>query len=164
LRFETGNFAGWTLSGNTGFLSVQPSGTDGYPSHSGNFFAEAGAVGSLGLLSQTFADTVGAPYSVSLYFSSDGLTPNEFDVEWDGTTLFEKTNIAATRPNYTQLSFTVTGTGADTLAISERNDPGFFAIDDVSVSRAVVPEPATLTILGAALAALGLARRRHGNM
>ena len=54
--FETGNFSGWALTGNSGFISIITS-----PVHSGNFAASFGAVGSLTFLSQTVTDTVGKP-------------------------------------------------------------------------------------------------------
>src|SRR5438876_72154 len=48
--FETGNLAGWTDGGNTGWNNV----TTNNP-HSGTFNIDNGAVGSLSLLSQTIA-------------------------------------------------------------------------------------------------------------
>jgi len=51
--FETGDFTGWTQSGNTGFTSVTGS-FGGIAPNSGNFPACMGPVGSDGLLSQTF--------------------------------------------------------------------------------------------------------------
>ena len=43
--FETGNFSGWTQSGNTGFTGV-----DGGSANSGSFGASFGPVGSLGAI------------------------------------------------------------------------------------------------------------------
>ena len=40
--FETDNFTDWTLTGNSGFISIITN-----PVHSGNFAASFGAIGSL---------------------------------------------------------------------------------------------------------------------
>src|SRR5579862_5380244 len=79
--FETGNFSGWTLSGNTGFTGVSgPGFNDGFVNNpnSGNFFAFLGPVGSDGFLSQTFSDTAGKTLHVSFFLANDGDTPNDF--------------------------------------------------------------------------------------
>ena len=148
--FETGDFTGWTLSGNTGFTSV----SDAAP-HSGNFYASLGAVGSLNLLSQTLTTIPSVPYTIDLYMASDGGTPNEFDVEWNGTSLFDLTNIPSM--NYQDLTFFVIGTGNDVLTISSRNDPSFLSLDDVSVAT---PEPTTWALLGSGLLGLAMIRWR----
>jgi len=151
--FETGDFSGWSVSG--GFTLVETAGFDGFYPHSGNYFAALGNIGNspLGYLIQTVSDTAGQSYTLSLYLGSDGYTPNEFDIEWNGNILFDQTNLPNTQGNsnqYNLYTFTVTGTGTDTLTISERNDPGYLALDDVSLNPSVsaVPEPSTLTMLG----------------
>ena len=77
-------------------------------------------------------------------------------------TLFDQVNIP-TQP-YTNITRTVVATGSDTLTLSERNDPNYLGLDDVSVlptGPASVPEPASVAILGAALAGLAVIRRRR---
>ena len=105
--FETGDFTGWTRSGNLGFTFVS-----GAPyNFSGNFGAQLGPIGSDGFLSQSFwgntitfafrddpgywgLDTVVATpfvscgvncetFAVSFWLLSDGLTPNDFTVFWN---------------------------------------------------------------------------------
>jgi len=135
--FETGNFTGWTLSGNTGSTSVTPTGA-GYV-HSGTYGAKMGPVGSLGFFSQTVPTVVGEPYLLSLWLSSpDGQEPNEFLVIWNGQTNFDQVNI----PNigWTNLQFIVTATSSSTLLrFGFRDDPTFLAVDDVSLSAVPVP-------------------------
>ena len=156
--FEAANFSGWTQTGITDVVNV----TDA-PVHSGVFAAALGAIGGLNFLSQTFATTSGTSYNISLWLASDGLTPNEFDAEWNGTQLFGQTDID--QFEYQELTLTATGTGGnDTLTISSRNDDGFLNLDDVCVSAgscAAVPEPAGLVLLSGALIGLGVVRRRR---
>jgi hypothetical protein len=163
--FETGDFTGWTPNG--GFLGVS-SNQDGFLAHGGDFFAFMGTVGGLGSLTQVVTDVAGQTDTLSMYLGSDGQTPNEFKVVWDGVTLYDQTNLPDTRGNssqYNLLTFTVQATGSDTLTIFERNDPGFLALDDVSLNPAdasAAPEPASLTLLGIGVAcSLGYAWRRR---
>lgn len=160
--FETGDLSDWTVTGNTGFIGVATTGFAGYTPHSGNYFAYLGAVGSLGFLSQTVTDIAGATYQISFWLASNGATPSEFDIEWNGVSLYDKANLSAFA--YTEFTFDVTGNGADTLTFSERNDPSFFALDDVGlnpVSAVPAPEPASIAILTSALAGFRLIRRRR---
>src|SRR5262245_34588467 len=75
--FETGDFSGWTLSGNTTFSSVT---SDRFYVHSGRFGAALGPIGSDGLLSQTLSTTIGATYQVSFWLDNNinPVAPNEF--------------------------------------------------------------------------------------
>ncbi len=158
--FETGDFTGWTVSGGARVLPL-----DKFSPHSGSFFADLGNSGSLGTLSQTVSDTAEQIYTLNFYLGSDGETPNEFKIQWDGTTLYDQTNLPITLNNanpYNLLSFTVTGTGSDTLTLFQRNDPGLLALDDVGL--AAVPEPGAMTLIGigAALCMAGYGwQRRH---
>jgi hypothetical protein len=55
-----------------------------------------GAVGSFGYLEQTVSTLAGQAYLLSLWVDSpDGETPNAFLVTWNGSTLFDETNIGA---------------------------------------------------------------------
>ena len=154
--FETGNFDGWIQFGNTGFTFV-----DGDP-HSGISAAWFGPVGTtLGFLMQIVPTTPGVLYNLSYFLQSDGLTPNEFEVSWNGVSLSDQLNLPAF--SYTEQAFSnlLATTTTTPLIFSFRNDPGFFQLDDVAVSP--VPEPATMVLLGSAMAGLGLATRRKRN-
>jgi hypothetical protein len=143
--FETGNFTGWTLSsGDPGdsFVSNTISGTFPY---SGNFFAVLGPT-NFSYLSQTLATTAGEPYLLSLWLNSpDGLGPNAFLVSWNGTTLFNQTNIPAL--GWTNLQFAVSATGTSTvLEFGFLDVPSFLGLDDISV----YPEQPGISSLGVA--------------
>jgi hypothetical protein len=164
--FETGDFTGWTVVDPSGFTLVEPtftSPTNGltYTPHSGTYFAALGAEGADGTVSQTFADVAGASYEASFYLASDGLTPNDFAVTGPGgLSLPTMTDVPASP--YTLYFGFFTGSGSDTITFTERDDPGFFSLDDVSVVSTPVPEPvvwATMS-LGLGLAGAALRRRR----
>jgi hypothetical protein len=161
--FETGDFTGWTAGGNFEFTSVQPSGVDGFAAQEGSFFALLGPVGALGSLSQTFADSAGEILRISFHLGSRGGTSNEFKAFFDGATLLDLTDIPDTGPGYTGYAFDVAATGTDTVEFDFRDDPAYLALDAVGVrSVTSVREPASLTLLGAALIAFGAVRRRGG--
>jgi hypothetical protein len=164
--FETGDFTGWTLTFDPSvtdtatFVTSAGFGFPGAP-HSGSFYAALGAVGGDAHLSQTFTDPVGQPLVISYWRSSDGATPNDFSVDFNGTQLIAETDIP--QQDYTEFTFDVTATGDDTLTINARNDPNYLSLDDVSVDNAgaAVPEPASLGLFSAGLALFGLRRRRR---
>jgi hypothetical protein len=144
--FETGDFTGWTLSGNTDGTGVE-TGIITFPDfhpHSGTFFAVLGPVGSDGFLSQTLTTIAGADYLVNLFVASDGGIPNDFSVSFDGRELYSATNLP--QADYITLSLAGMATTDSTiLSIGFRNDPGYLALDDVSVSQ--TPEPSTGLLL-----------------
>jgi hypothetical protein len=168
--FETGDFTGWTLSGNDvpgqqGVLYGVEAGQDpdGNFPNSGNdqaFFGDLAANATT--LSQTLATIPGGEYTVALFLAQDtppGTGPppdsNEFDVTLDGVTVDNFT--AVPEEGYTEYTDTVQVTDSSSvLDITLGNDLGFFLLDDVSVAT---PEPSawTLAIGGAAL---GFAFRR----
>jgi hypothetical protein len=135
--FETGDFTGWTQSGNIdGFETVV---TDPAFIHSGQYGAKIGPGGSLYYLSQTLPTTPGQLYLVSFWmvnYNGDG--PNQFLADWGATTLFNQINLGT--DGWTNMQYLVTATGASTtLQFGFRNDPYYFAFDDVSVTAVRAP-------------------------
>src|SRR6202022_343667 len=80
--FETGTFAGWTQSGNTGFTGVDTS-----SAHSGTFGMDTGPVGSLGFITQNLATTAGGTYNLSFWLANAGGSGTEWLVRFNGVTL-----------------------------------------------------------------------------
>jgi hypothetical protein len=165
--FETGDFTGWTVIPNGGTI-VAPDGYvyNGmtYHSHSGDYFAALGSASLSGSVSQSLSTTAGQSYTISLWLASDGLTANEFKVLWDGSTLSDQTNIPA--QGYLEQSYTVQGTGTDTLMFYGGDGPGYLSLDDVSVVAAgsAVPEPASFTLLALGIASIaGYGWRRRNS-
>jgi hypothetical protein len=64
--------------------------------------------------------------------------------------------------NYTEFSYTVTGTGSDTITFNGRDDPAWMALDNISVTpiTPTTPEPSSLLLLGSGLLAVGGVIRR----
>ncbi len=156
--FETGDFTGWTQSGNSGFTSVQL----GAAAHSGSFYAQLGPVGSEGFITQNLPTTAGNSYVLTYWLANLGGVPNEFTVIWNGGVLSDQfdSNPSA----YILFTFNVTATGASTpLTFGFRQDPNYFLLDDIAVDAGTaVPEPASLMVWAVlAIAAGGLAIRRR---
>lgn len=139
----------WTLVDNS--LSTFVNGGSILAAHSGGDVAVLGATGGLGFLSQTLTTTPGQLYLLSLWLDSpDGLSPNEFLVEWNGVTNFDRVNLPAL--GWTNLQFLVTAASNSTvLQFGFRDDPSYLGLDDVSVSPVPVP---LLKIAGAGTSSL----------
>jgi len=134
-NFATGNFSGWTLSGDS----------------SGDYISETSGVYSAalttnapdeGYISQTLATTVGQVYLVSFLLAGDGATPNSFSASLGGPSL---TNVGDTLPSGTSYSYDFTASStATSLQFSYSDAPGYFYLTNISVTALTnTPEPST---------------------
>ncbi len=130
--FETGDFTGWTPSGDNSFVFVDD-GSDGIPPHSGNYDAALATSGAPGYLSQTLATTPGTSYTLSCWFNNAFGDPGAiFIVSWNGNTLLAETNTVTS--GWTNYHFQVSATATSTVLQFGFEDDGvnFLGLDDVS--------------------------------
>ncbi len=158
--FETGNFAGWTQADNIADTGVISQAYDGFSAENGNAYAILGPVGRDGVLGQTFADAAGGTLTISFWLANDGDVPNDFSASLDGNSLVRLSDAATM--GWSEFTYTKAATGSDTLQFSFRNDPGYFALDNVSVTETnPIPEPAGLLVLPLGLLAMTRLRPRR---
>ncbi|HUB87007.1 MAG TPA: protease pro-enzyme activation domain-containing protein [Verrucomicrobiae bacterium] len=170
--FETGDFTDWTLNGDGGTfdyvttsVSVSTGGihpvTYTINPHSGTYFAALGETNGQAYLSQTLPTVAGQTYLLSLWLNNQlagsSRYPNAFSVSWNGSTLYNKSNIGVL--NWTNLQFLVTGAnGGTVLQIGGRDDEFYLGIDDVSLTPVFPPtvsmQPTNLTVFAGSNAAL----------
>ena len=143
--FETGDFTGWTVTpAPTGSLIFVFPG----PGPDTTFGAFFGATGSaFDSISQTFATTPGAFYTLSFFYQVTNLgnpfpANNGFDVLWNGVSigggLFPQFDI---NPGNIMPTFHLQATSAlTTLQFNGRNAPSFDFLDNVSVTAAPCPQ------------------------
>jgi hypothetical protein len=166
--FETGDFTGWTLSGNDvpgelnnlyGVEGTDP--LDGISPHSGAYQAYiADLDANATTLSQTIITVPGTLYNVSFYLAQDTAPVAPYEngmlVAFGGTLLDFEIGIPV--EGYTRYSWDVNATSTSTtVGITLGNDIGETLIDDAVVAR--TPEPATWGMLLLGGLVLVLARK-----
>lgn len=170
--FETGDFTGWTITGESTEGSFSNIGVNSSAAYSGDYGAYFGPVGSLAYLSQNLTTVAGMAYDLSFFLLNEGsvggrINPirpgggpitQEFQVFWNGVLIY------SIPPNadpsiYSQLNFSgliATGTSTE-LKFGFRNDPSFWNIDDIVAglpAGASVPE--ALSTIWLALPVVGM--------
>ena len=128
--FETGNFSGWTLSGNTGGVAV----SGGSSAESGSYGAGLGPYGSNGYLTQTIATTIGDTYDITFWHAGYNVGPNDFTASFGGVVLFSYVNSTTQPTTYTEYTFTEVATSLSSVfQFTFRDDFGFQKLDNVCV-------------------------------
>jgi hypothetical protein len=136
--FETGDFAGWTVtpaaSGSTVFVYGGPG------PHWGNYAAWFGATGATpDTISQVLPTVAGRVYGFGFWLRHPIDPENEFTVTWGGTTVLHLVNSPAFR--YRQYGpFKVVARGPNTvIAFSGREAGSWYLLDDIFVYGADLP-------------------------
>ncbi len=155
--FETGDFSGWTLQGNTIIYDTIYNAVEGLDSgfdvvHSGNYGAFLGD-GQLASLSQILATFPGQLYLLSLWLDNPAQgAGQQFRLNWNTnatatTTLFSVANPPAF--GWTNLQFLVLATGTNTtMQLQAENDANYFGVDDITVTPVPTPTIRTSTASG----------------
>jgi len=152
--FETGDFTGWTQTGDTSFSGVATADPLGNPPHSGNFLAYFGPLATGGIQQNIAGTIAGNLYNVSFWLANtDNTGDNAAAISFGTNVLLTLTNSPPF--GFTQYTFSNIAASSNnaTLAFSFSNPPLYWDLDDVSVTAAV-PEPGTLGLI--AFGALGL--------
>jgi hypothetical protein len=166
--FETGDFSGWSLSGNPSGCTNFPTGvlslgqvvpacggfstfTNTVGPHSGTFAAFFGSPFAIspGVVTQNLATNPGGSYDLSFWLLNETGSTNSFIVTFSTDTVLDLTNSDAF--GWTQYTFDgLTAPSGDTpLTFNGYNPPSAWGLDDVSVTSAsaTVPEPSALMLL-----------------
>lgn len=151
--FETGDFTGWTLNGNSVigtsiYNAVVSAGS--FPNNSGTVFIHSGMYGAflgdtpeIGTWSQTLTTLPGQAYLLSFWLVNPvSGAGQQFLVNWNTNSsdigqIYYVTNPPAMA--WTNLTFVVTATDTNTtLQFGAENEPDGFGLDDITV----IPIPA----------------------
>ena len=147
--FETGDFTGWTLVGNsvvngrhgqpaTIYNAVESASSYPLVVHAGNYGAFLGDV-QLATISQTIPTIPGRYYLVSLWMDNPSASgTQQFVVRWNTNSASVNTIYSLTSPpalTWTNLQFMVLATSTSTvLQLGAENNDNYFGLDDISVT------------------------------
>ncbi|WPB58944.1 PEP-CTERM sorting domain-containing protein [Xylophilus sp. GOD-11R] len=150
--FESGNFTGWTQFGDRDSTFVSLANV-----------AFLGAVGTTGGIFQKIATIPGQTYRFGFLLENQGGTPNSFDFAWNGISYLK----TGDSDYFESRSYAFTGVATSRLTelrFTVRHDPGYYMMDDVSVTvlTSPVPEPDVLPMLLAGLGLVGFTSRLAG--
>lgn len=171
--FETGSFDGFTLTGNTYYISSESDARNG-----GAYGALFGGPGEPSSITQAVPTTGGSLYRISfdlanriattdLTDSPDRMTVdavgigNSVSVTFGGQILYEGVDLPAFA--FTSFGFDARSLGTSTdLSFAFSNESGYFALDNISVVAlsSAVPEPASWAMMIGGFGVVGGAMRR----
>jgi len=131
--FESGDFTGWSLSGDSDLTFVDTGSNIQIAPESGTYAAFFETYGATSYLSQNIPTVAGGKYRLSFWLNStDGQTPHDFNVSWDGTILTDLTDLPA--PGWTNIQLVAeAATNGTALVFAAQDYPSYLALDNISV-------------------------------
>jgi Right handed beta helix region/Protein of unknown function (DUF642) len=137
--FETGDFTGWTQSGNVAPLNGDPTQPQLWitqAAHTGNDAMGAGPIGGVdGTISQTLTTVAGQTYTFDFWLANMSGGPNDFTAKIGGVTELHLVNDAAQPYTHYTYAFTATSTSTP-IEFDFMQQPSEWHLDDVSVAPA----------------------------
>ncbi len=135
---------GWTAS----IGSIEVRNNVAGVAQDGNIFVELDSYGNSTMYSQTVMTEVGAAYNLSYYYAPrQGVaeTSNGIQLLLNGVEIDEVTDYSNSNNSWILRTFTVIGTGTDVISFAAvgASDTYGGSIDNVSMEKTSVPEPAT---------------------
>ena len=86
-------------------------------------------------------------YTLSYWLAGPGATPQHFEADWNGTVLAHSVKNDLVASGYQRYSFTVIGTGHDTLSFAVIDRYGYLALDDVSLNAGTLGALTTAAVI-----------------
>jgi hypothetical protein len=156
--FETGDFTGWSLSGDTGSAFVSNN-----DPHSGQFAANFDPVNGFVYLSQDLNTTPGVDYNLIFWPKWIDIPPDILQVDWNGQLIFSQSNV--TSYPWTEISINnllaTSGQTELTFGFMMTDAQSLWKLDDVTVTPQTTPEPGTMMLFGSGILGIaGVLRRR----
>jgi hypothetical protein len=113
-------------------------------------------------ISQSFATSAGQSYTLSFEYDPAEHIGSQLDVMWDGSVVPNGSLQNEQNDVWAFYTFTVTGTGSDTLEFTGEADQAALILTDISVTAnasPTLPEPMSMTLIGGGLLGLGVMLR-----
>ena len=157
--FETGDFTGWSLSGDTGSAFVSNN-----DPHSGTFAANFDPVGDYVYLSQDLSTTPGLNYNLIFWHIWVDRPPADFQVFWNGQLIYDEANFTSYPWTETSINNLLATSGQTelTFGFMASDSQSLWGLDDVSVTpQGATPEPSSMMLFGSGILGIAAVLRRR---